>query len=326
MKYSIIVPVYNGEDFISERLKSLLSYPQENYEIIVVDDGSSDKTLEVLENIKETSEKLVVISQENSGPSGARNTGLNNARGEFILFADADDILNLEILEYLSKVEENFDLYIFNYLIDNGNQISSKKLNYNHELSVFEKEEILSLYLDGLLHTLWNKVYRKEIIDEHDIRFDETVRMGEDLVFNLNYLKYTEEIIFSSSPFYTYSEESIGSVSKELPVNYFDNQLFLINQVVDFFEHGKKLTDKKHQKKIYADFMKNVSNYIKKAVPAYDQKAFTQLMIKNLFSKESRAILNKISFTQLTHAHKVLLLLIKAKQFKVIYNLYSRSK
>src|SRR5699024_5812042 len=325
-KYSIIVPVYNGENFISERLKSLLSYPQENYEIIVVDDGSSDKTLEVLENIKETSEKLVVISQENSGPSGARNTGLNNARGEFILFADADDFLNLEILLYLSKVEENFDLYIFNYLIDNENQISSKKLNYNHELSVFGKKEILSLYLDGLLHTLWNKVYHKEIIDKYTIRFEETVRMGEDLLFNLNYLQYTEEIKFSSTPFYTYSEVNTASVSKELPVNYFDNQLFLINQVIDFFENTKKLTEKKYQEKIYADFMKNVSNYIKKAVPVYNQKAFTQLMTKNILSKESRAILNKISFTQLTHAHKVLFLLIKAKQFKVIYNLYSRFK
>lgn len=326
MKYSIIVPVYNGASYISKTLDMLLDHPRNDYEVIAVNDGSSDNTLSVLKEKAETTEKLVIISQENSGPSGARNTGLENANGEFILFADADDFLNINILDYLQMIEENFDLHIFNHLINYGNQIELKKMVYEHPISYFNNQDILELYLDGLVHNLWNKVYRNKIISEYKILFDENLRMGEDLLFNLNYLKYTQQIRFNNQPFYTYTKDSMDSVSKELPADYFDNQVFLFKQVLDFFSHLKKLKDDNNQKKLYADFMKNISNYMKKSASVYDRSTFTQMMKKEVLSQKSRVILDEISMAHLTRAHKILLILIKTKQFNLIYYLYGRFK
>lgn len=322
MKYSIIVPVYNSESVISDTLDRLLDYPNLDYEVIAVNDGSTDNTLAVLTQKQLTHKKLKVINQDNMGPSGARNTGLQSATGEWILFVDADDDLNMAIFDFLESYDENFDLLIFNYLIAIKDSTSPKKMTFEHKNYGLKNSELLNLYLDGFLNTLWNKVYKRSIIYEHLVSFDPDMRMGEDLLFNLEYLKYCKTIHFINKPFYTYTMDNPDSISKELPVNYFENQLYLFETTVDYFKQVENISNPGDLANLYGNFMKNISNYVKKAAKSYSLSTFNQLMYDNLVTDRVQTLLKIITMGKLSRAHKILYVLVWNKQFYLLYVLY----
>src|SRR5699024_2282028 len=145
--------------------------------------------------------------------------------------------------------------------------------------------------------------------------FDESLRMGEDLLFNLEYLTHCQNIDFTTRTFYTYLISNTESVSYELPDNYFDNQIYLFQKTLDFFTDKREITKDKYRQKLNADFMKNISNYMKKASSAYDQETFVQLMKENILTKESKSLIDRISLRELTRAQKALYILLKARQF-----------
>ena len=101
MKISVIIPAYNAEKFLVESIESVINQTIDDFEIIVIDDGSTDSTLDILRNYEESYEDFIVICQDNSGPAAARNRGLDVAKGEYIYFLDADDVLELDALESL---------------------------------------------------------------------------------------------------------------------------------------------------------------------------------------------------------------------------------
>ena len=121
MKVSVIIAAYNSAEFVVETLESVLNQTLEDFEIIIVNDGSTDNTLEILNDYASNYDKITVIDQENSGPAMARNRGLDIAKGDFIFFFDADDILELDALEemYNAAVKRNADLVIAKYDIFN---------------------------------------------------------------------------------------------------------------------------------------------------------------------------------------------------------------
>lgn len=128
MKYSVVIPLYNKEHFIEKTVQSVLSQTLQDFEIIVVDDGSSDRSFEIVRKIK--SEKLKIITQMNQGVSVARNTGIENASGTYIAFLDADDEWNndyLETIDELTRLYQKSDIYVTAYAVHMGNG----KINYS---------------------------------------------------------------------------------------------------------------------------------------------------------------------------------------------------
>lgn len=122
MKYSVVIPLYNKEHYIEKTLKSVLNQTLQDFEIIVVDDGSSDKSIDVAKSV--VSDKIRIISQDNQGVSVARNTGIENAKGEYIAFLDADDEWKenyLETIDYLTNSYSQSDIFVTAYLVDMGN-------------------------------------------------------------------------------------------------------------------------------------------------------------------------------------------------------------
>ncbi len=184
---SVVIPLYNKEASIAQSLKSVLSQEYDDFEVVIVDDGSTDGSVGVVEAINDP--RIRLIKQENGGPSKARNTGVKNAKGEWILFLDADDEMLPEALEFFSeKIQKNADadMFLGEVIVNNGK---------TEHLAVEYKEGVVSNpfkshVLGHLYQCSGTTVYRKTIVEENP--FDERVRRYEDLqrIFKL-YSKYS---------------------------------------------------------------------------------------------------------------------------------------
>jgi cps2J len=231
---SFIVPVFNTGTNIENIVNSILkvSSTMDNIlEIIVVDDGSDDQeTLDSLKNISKLND-VSVIRQKNSGPSASRNIGISNTSGEWIGFCDSDDIIDSEhLLNTVKTIKmnnyKNSDMLVFGWSIrhnqDNKStyrHINLEKQSITGENDIAQKT-LKSLSLDGRMYNLWNRLYRKNIIRDNNIKLDENLRFGEDLIFNLNFLLKSSRIdILDVAPYYTYISNSETSIVKTTKLN-----------------------------------------------------------------------------------------------------------
>jgi len=224
---SVIVPAYNAESFIENCVQSILSQTYTDFELILVNDGSKDSTSTICHRLAEQDSRITVIDQENGGSSSAKNTGMDAAKGNYIEFVDADDTLDASYMEQLLRgmAEDEADLCVGNVafmVMDQGEQVLSRPSPKLHE-GMFTLKEYLSYYKEYMPHAVvgapWNKLFRREIIEKHNLRFDETTRNNEDTWFNLAYLRYCNKIFVSASPFYHYINHQNGSASRR----YIDN-------------------------------------------------------------------------------------------------------
>lgn len=192
MKISVIIAAYNAEKYLAETLDSIVSQTIDDYEILVVNDGSTDSTLEILESYAQDYSRLKVIDKENGGPSSARNKALDVAKGEFVYFLDADDIVELDALQclYERAVEQKADLVIAKY--DIFNQYRNFVVNDLNQLVMQDKIE---KYDPQILWTfsLWNKLFRRSVIEEYRLRFA-PISYSEDGAFTMNFVYQSNRI------------------------------------------------------------------------------------------------------------------------------------
>lgn len=206
---SIILPVYNAEHTIEKTINSVLNQSYENFELIIIDDGSEDHSFNICKSIKD--ERIKLIKQKNQGPSFARNRGIDEAVGTFICFLDADDTYEHNFLEIMSTLICDFDLAICSYrqLGINTNEtkdINSVVFNNSHDaMMVVLTDERCGGYL-------WNKIFVRSIIAEHKIRFYDDIYVCEDLLFVEQYLSKCKKVILKNKELYNYmfSEKSLS--------------------------------------------------------------------------------------------------------------------
>lgn len=226
---SIIVPTYNGAPYLSECLHSVLDQLPEDYELIVVDDGSKDDTKIILEGFAGRQSNLQVCFCSHKGVSGARNTGLSLASGRYVVFLDGDDRLRPGILETVRlQLEADADLSIFGIerVFLNG-----KRVNWTLEDRIFPD---VSAFTDEyirtrrqLLYSVSHKLYRRGILDKLGLRFEEGVSFGEDRLFNFAYLTGCRRIMTSRQMLYTYIQRGTDSLSAGYIPDYFGKILSL---------------------------------------------------------------------------------------------------
>lgn len=203
---TIIMPAYNCENTILETINSVLRQTYQEFELIIVNDGSTDKTREICEAIKD--KRIRLINKQNEGPSSARNTGLCEAKGKYIMFIDSDDLYCDNTLETMMKLmnKKDYDIITGNYVSFNEKNIKQKK---DVKPISFENKEDNFKYIDylqkkGLFNTNWNKMYIRKIITENKIRFDETKTIGEDAKFNFEYMRYVKTSSVINDVIYKY--------------------------------------------------------------------------------------------------------------------------
>lgn len=216
-RISIIVPVYNAEKYIKHCIDSILGQTYKDFELLIIDDGSSDSSGAICDEYAKEDSRVRVYHKENGGVSSARNYGLNKSTGSYITFSDSDDILvNTAFQTYIDAfdVDENIDIVKTGYCqeFDNGNP--SKIFSFRRDVILEEKSE----YLDFLVFDksnyngfLWNECLRKEILIKH--RFDESINWCEDHIFSFACLYEARKIYISKSVTYRYQIRENVSLS-----------------------------------------------------------------------------------------------------------------
>lgn len=213
---SVIVPLYNAEKTLVRCVQSILRQTYRHLEVILVNDGSSDRSGTICENLALTDERIKVYHQQNAGPASARNVGIKRARGEYIQFVDADDVISAKMVETLLKTEKA-DLVICGY--QRGNEQVLPPLIGNFSIANF-LVHFGSFYKQTLLSSPCNKLYRSAVLQTEEILFPENVRYGEDLRFNLAYLQHAKSITVVNDVLYIYQESSKSLTHAYIPNLY----------------------------------------------------------------------------------------------------------
>lgn len=186
---SIIVPIYNSENYLNRCVDSILSQTYTDFELLLIDDGSTDGSGTICDEYAEKDSRITVFHKPNGGVSLARNIGLDNARGEWITFCDADDYVSPSYLENLIAAVDNPEIdLVFNYAIVHCNGKVEKEDYPEKEISISEISDLF-LHNDLIWHTsTWSKLFRRSIIENYNIRYIEDVHIGEDALFLFTYL------------------------------------------------------------------------------------------------------------------------------------------
>ena len=202
-----------------------------DFEMIMINDGSKDNTQQILENLAEKDFRIKVINQQNQGLSGARNTGIENATGEYIMFVDADDTLEPEALKTIADFFQEEDLFYFYYNRVFGTKKLPRKFNLQGKFPArFIQRRIVGLIdaelsdpsqTDALV-TAWGKIYKTEIIRKNQIQFTDTKEIGtEDALFNIQYLEHALTTQVLDMPLYNYVKVNADSLTKLHKPNLF---------------------------------------------------------------------------------------------------------
>lgn len=235
---SVIIPAYNAAKTIVCCVESLLSQTYQDWELIIMDDGSTDNTLDVCQSFQD--KRIQVYHKPNGGVSSARNYGMTYAKGEYIAFVDADDYLEPMYLEHLYQGSE-YDLSITGFCYGNEPEKSKLSLKLTDKSSIANSLSDL-INADQLCYP-WGRLFKRSIIEQNHIRFDKKMRFAEDNVFNWEYLCHIDSLrIDSTQKDYHKSSDEGGSgynLSFE-EMDYVDGQLFTLSQKLESY-YGIKL-------------------------------------------------------------------------------------
>ncbi|WP_269050150.1 glycosyltransferase family 2 protein [Sporosarcina sp. G11-34] len=229
---SIIIPVYNAENRLRKSIESVLNQSYRNIEVLLINDGSTDSSLEICEFYSTNDTRVKVIHQINSGVSAARNRGIIEAKGEYITFVDSDDTIDINtyevVIDYLQT--ECLDMIMFGMKFDYyfGEKYSHSniyKIKENIEVNKNNmKNHFIDLYEINYLSSVWNKVIRTSVLKENNLFFEKNMAILEDFKFVLDVLSHTDKLLALNNEFYRYYNNlSISSLSRRPNIDYLNN-------------------------------------------------------------------------------------------------------
>lgn len=263
IKFSIVVPVYNAEKHLRNCLDSILHQTYKYYEVIMVVDGCMDCSEDICKVYADGDSRFHLYRKENGGSGSARNYGLQYVTGQYVCFVDSDDMIQNNLLEIVyGKIKmADAQVYIFNYHVRIDKEISVFCPDMKEEIYTFDTPKEKFRLLMNLLYfeyafSVWNKVYRADVIQNNDLTFPEDVTVGEDLCFNMKYFLYCSKISVISQKLYFYNvhEDSI-------------------------MNHGEKAIPCLDDSVL---FLKDVSEYYKRNAPRYIRRHFSILIYEGM--------------------------------------------
>lgn len=211
-KISVIVPIYKVEDYLHRCVDSIINQTYTNLEIILVDDGSPDNCPMICDEYAKKDSRIRVVHKKNGGLSDARNAGIDIATGEYIMFIDSDDFVDIEMMESMMKnmIDNNVDMVVCNikYVYEDREVVK-----YNQADRILDRYEAMEEYLkDGVVQAVaWNKLYKKSLINDMRYKVGKT---NEDEFFTYKVVDKTDKIYYNSRPFYNYIQRDSSIMGK----------------------------------------------------------------------------------------------------------------
>lgn len=236
MKISVIVPVYNAEKYISRCIDSVLKQTYSNWELLLVDDGSKDGSLAILNDYAQKDRRIKVFHQENAGAGAARNVGLDNAIGDYIVFIDSDDFVETDYFSLV--IEKNTDVVF----LDVNRRKEDFSIDGVEKLSIFAslpKDDILRNQITGKM--LWGgvrKAVKRGIIKEHNIRFSKH-KVGEEAIYSFLVFYFAQDYSFIDKPVYNYILHSDSLSQSKLDDPWGDVAQYLKEKIVELGVYEK---------------------------------------------------------------------------------------
>lgn len=237
VKVSIIIPAYNVEAYLRDCLKSLVMQTLEEIEVIVVNDGSTDETQQVIDEFKNKYPNIIKsLFQENSGPSAARNLALSVAKGRYIGFVDSDDTVRMDMFEKMYTIAESNQAELVlcgrAYVNEEGKVDSTwMPREIKGYSSIFEIPALLS----DTSSFLWDKLFRADVIRKHNMSFNEDIHYAEDAIFVYCYMYYVNRISSIKEPLYYYTVKRDGSITKSMD-NRILHEILACKQITSFYK------------------------------------------------------------------------------------------
>jgi len=260
-KVSIIVPCYNSEEYLDIAIKSLVNQTYKNIEIILLNDGSTDGTLDIMKSYDD--KRIVIIDKKNTGIGDTRNTGIHKSSGDYIMFLDSDDYYEEDTIENMVKVleEQDADMVVSNYYLNTQSKQLEIKFNDFGVATLKEKPEILT----GINYAPWNKIYKREVVSKAE--FPTNIKY-EDVPFVVKCLLNSNRIAFTNDFNFHYvikksgetitRDERVFDIFKILDMvniyfkdyDYIDRTSFNVKILISYLKNSRFIPDKDLQKRL----------------------------------------------------------------------------
>lgn len=277
---SVIVPVYKVEKYLSRCIDSVLSQTFTDFELLLIDDGSPDQSGQICDEYAKLDDRIRVFHKENGGVSSARNLGLDNAKGDWIAFVDADDWISEDFLQ----IDDHADADVIQKAYHTINEITDKVvMNPIKSYEFNKKEDIYRFFVRKRKNALWNKIISRKIIQS--ARFDTNIAIGEDFLFFLSIIRNVNRYAFSSTGYYNYVVREGSAMQKvanlpskriEILINNIENVRRIIPESqLDLLRYGI----------IYSTYVNSLlshSSYLKKGEIQYLKVLLNDMRWKEL--------------------------------------------
>ena len=239
MKVSIIVPVYNAQESLRRCIDSVLGQEFQDFELLLMDDGSQDESGVIIDEYAKKDSRVCAVHKKNSGVSDTRNQALNRAKGEYIQFLDADDWISSDATKlFVRKPEEtNADMVISDFYRVVGKHISVKGDIDTEDVMTRQEygDRMMENPADYYYGVIWNKLFRREILEKYHLRMDRDISFCEDFIFAMDYILHCERIVALNAPTYYYVKTEGSLVAKNMNLKKIAAMKWSVMQYYDDF-------------------------------------------------------------------------------------------
>lgn len=324
MLLSIIIPVYNAEKVIGRCIDSIVNEVHNNTEVVIVDDGSTDNSYEVCKGYESQYDFIRIIHKENEGVSVARNVGIENSRGKYIFFLDADDWLEKGWSKAISKfLSEDWDMVAFAYRIVYPNPQKNYTVSPYETGSLSKKDVYRTLASTTYMNFCWGKLLSNQFIKNNNIKFPVGKKIGEDVDFQIDILEGNGKMYYEDFPIVNYYQQP-NSVMHRFGKSKFGDleQDYLLRKRL--LKKCEQYEIKQAERKMYMTLGGVLISYVRQSC-----KQFSREEAISLFSAESnkeyfKEIVRKTRFSGKLKIKSVFIMLIKGKRWKLLYSIFRR--
>lgn len=305
-KLSIIIPAYNCENYIDRTMQSIIKQNFQDYEILVINDGSTDNTQEKIEYFSRKYDNVKIFLKPNGGVSDARNFGLEKAMGEYVIFIDSDDYILDGYFEYISSIiaDNNIDCIIFNHLIGSKQKVIEQSKNYqitNDE--IINQKEVISRFLLGhITNSPWDKVFKKSIVK--NIYFPKGITVGEDALFSISFFLNSSKIKLSNKSYYVYMQDTHGVTKSAFSKKKLEDITWVMKTIEKKLQN--QISEEKISFMIFNQMVAYIINSNIKILFNSSESSFFGKKISKLKIKDIKGFKKKVAFLGLSIFYKII--------------------